>query len=548
MTSLLRRREALASLAASLGSISWLSGCASAPAAAPAAVNTDPIKVPLVMPEPRDAGLASLVLIGDSTVRNGRDDGQGLGAVGQWGWGYVIERLLDTRRVNVVNRAIGGLSSRTYRTGGHWDRTRAFIKRGDIVVMQFGHNDSSPVNDTSRARGTLRGTGPESEVSETIDNLLTKQRETVYSYGAYLRGYVAEIRALGATPVICAPIPRKRFDEQGRALRSPASYAGWAAAVAREQGVAFIDLDTLVCDRYDALGAVVVDQLFPRATPEERVHTNWAGAALNAQAVAAQLHEQKLLPAEAFLPTVAPADKPTLNPRLPTLFLLGDSTVRSGGQNGGQWGWGEYLAPWLDAKRLQLANHAMAGRSSRTYLREGRWATVRAQLKPGDVVLIQFGHNDVARVGDPAGKNRGSLPGTGPETQDETLADGSRETVLTYGAYLRRYVREALMAGAVPVVIAPVPHKDRWADKRDFEEHAAWGREVAQQEGALFIDLTLRVTDAYRKLGAAEVEKLFADPRTHTNEAGAKLNAACLAAGLRELPQALLKPAVRETL
>jgi lysophospholipase L1-like esterase len=543
MTSVLRRREALASLAASLGPISWLSGCASPPVA-PAAVNTDPIKVPLVMPEPRDASLASLVLIGDSTVRNGRDDGQGLGAVGQWGWGHVIERLLDTRRVNVVNRAIGGLSSRTYRTGGHWDRTRAFIKRGDVVVMQFGHNDSSPVNDNSRARGTLRGTGPE---SETIDNLLTKQRETVYSYGAYLRGYVAEIRALGATPVICSPIPRKRFDEQGRAVRSAASYAGWAAAVAREEGVAFIDLDTLVCDAYDVLGPVVVDQLFPRTTPEERVHTNWSGATLNAKIVAAQLSGQKLLPDQAHLPITLAAVS-NLNPRLPTLFLLGDSTVRSGGQNGGQWGWGEHLSPWLDASRIQLANHAMAGRSSRTYLREGRWTTVRAHLKPGDVVLIQFGHNDVARVGDPAGKNRGSLPGTGPETQDETLADGSRETVLTYGAYIRRYVREALDAGAVPVVIAPVPHKDRWADKRDFEEHAAWGREVAQQEGALFIDLTLRVTEAYRKLGAAEVEKLFADPRTHTNEAGAKLNAACLAAGLRELPQALLEPAVRERL
>jgi lysophospholipase L1-like esterase len=418
-----------------------------------------------------------------------------------------------------------------------------------VVLMQFGHNDASPVNDTQRARGTLRGIGPE---SETIDNLLTRQREIVTSYGAYLRGYIAEIRALGATPVVCSPIPRKRFDAQGLTLRSPASYAGWAAAVAREQGVAFVDLDTLVADRYDALGPGVVDQLFPRSTPEERVHTNWAGAALNAQVVCAQLREQGLLPAQALtlpaasaLMSTSPAPGATLDPRLPTLFLLGDSTVRSGGQNG-QWGWGEYLAPWLDSTRLQLANHAMAGRSSRTYLREGRWDTVRTRLKPGDVVLLQFGHNDVARVGDPAGKNRGSLPGTGPQTQEETLADGSRETVLTYGAYLRRYVREALAAGAVPVVASPVPHKDRWADRRDFEEHAAWGREVAQQEGALFIDLTMRVTEAYRTLGAEKVEALFADPRTHTNEAGARVNAACVAAALRELPQALLAPYLKK--
>ena len=103
-------------------------------------------------------------------------------------------------------------------------------------------------------------------------------------------------------------------------------------------------------------------------------------------------------------------------------------------------------------------------------------------------------------------------------------------------------MREALDAGTVPVVASPVPHKDRWAEGRDFEEHAAWGRGVAQQEVALFIDLTMRVTAAYRTLGAEKVETLFADARTHTTEAGARVNAACVAAALRGPPQALLAP------
>ena len=96
------------------------------------------------------------------------------------------------------------------------------------MLIQFGHNDSSAVNDNQRARGTLRGTGPETQV---IDNQLTGQRETVASYGAYLRGYVADIRALGATPVLCAPVPRKRRDEQGRTPRGSGSYASWAASL-----------------------------------------------------------------------------------------------------------------------------------------------------------------------------------------------------------------------------------------------------------------------------------------------------------------------------
>ncbi len=552
----------LAWLGSSMG-LGGLVACAhrpaasSAPAAPPTPPTTDHQARPLQLPEPANPALPSVVLIGDSTVRNGRDDGQGLGAAGQWGWGHVLERLLDRSHINIVNRAIGGLSSRTYLTGGHWERTRASIRRGDLVLIQFGHNDSSPVNDDQRARGTLRGIGPE---QQEIDNLLTGRRETVSTYGAYLRGYVAACRALGARPVLCSPVPRKRWDDQGRLLRGGASYAGWAAAVAREQGVPLIDLDTLVADRYDALGPAVVDMLFPRLPAGERVHTNWAGAALTAHLVREQLGALGLLPPPALgagtAARAAPAPmvrSPALDPRLPTLFLVGDSTVRSNGQPSPstqvpQWGWGERLAPWIEPGKLQLANHAMAGRSTRTYLREGRWDAVLAQLKPGDVVLIQFGHNDGARVGDPAGKQRGTLPGIGPEQVEEQMPDGSRETVLSFGATLSRYLRSALDAGAVPVVLSPVPHRDRWQTGRDFEDLATWGQAVAQREGALFIDLTLLVTEAYRGLGERAVAALFADERTHTNDAGAVLNAACVARGLRRLPQALLAPLVRESL
>ena len=105
----LHRRKALTTLAASLVPPAKLAGCASSSTApaAPAAVNTDPSRVPLNLPEPRDPALPSLVLIGDSTVRNGRDDGQGKGAEGQWGWGTPIAAYLDPAKINVVNRAVG---------------------------------------------------------------------------------------------------------------------------------------------------------------------------------------------------------------------------------------------------------------------------------------------------------------------------------------------------------------------------------------------------------------------------------------------------------
>lgn len=225
------------------------------------------------------ASQPSLILIGDSTVRNGQDDGQGKGAEGQWGWGNPLADFFDPAKIKVVNRAIGGLSSRTYLSAGHWQRTLALIKAGDVVVIQFGHNDSGPVNDTSRARGTIKGVGEE---TEEIDNLITKEHEIVHSYGWYLRRYVTDIKARGATAIICSPIPRKIWGADGKIVRSADSYAGWAAQVARQQQVGFIDLNEIIASRYDAMGREAVMQLFPQVTPDEHTHTNLAGAQFNA--------------------------------------------------------------------------------------------------------------------------------------------------------------------------------------------------------------------------------------------------------------------------
>ncbi|MGQ3052865.1 MAG: rhamnogalacturonan acetylesterase [Roseateles sp.] len=521
---------------------------------------TDPARAQVQLPEPARPELPSLILIGDSTVRNGRDDGQGKGAEGQWGWGNPIAAYLDPTKINVVNRAVGGLSSRTYRTSGHWDRTRPFIKKGDWVVMQFGHNDASPVNDNSRARGVLRGTGTE---REDINNLLTGKPETVYTYGAYLRGYIAEIRAAGATPVVASPVIRKRWEADGvRVMRAGGNFAGWAAEVARQEGVAFIDLNEWGAKRYEALGKATVERFFPADMPQETVHTNWLGAAVNAQLVIAGLIQNKLLPDGVYLSRFAPDgsdDRPVVDarkvrveaprdPQLPSLVLIGDSTVRSGGQNGA-YGWGERLGAFFDTQRINVVNNAIGGRSSRTFFTESRWTSVLEQLKAGDTLLIQFGHNDGARIGDPAGKNRGSVPGIGAEVVEDTRPDGTKEMVRSFGWYLARYINDAKAKGASVVVLSPIPHKDRWKPEqpRDFENYAAWGEQVARANGAQFIDLTMLVTEAYRAVGAEKVDSFFADARTHTNDAGAVFNATQVVEGLKRLPgkplQAFLRSA-----
>ena len=242
----------------------------------------------LRLPEPANPKLPTLFLIGDSTVRNGRGDG----ANGQWGWGEPIVAYFDPAKINVVNRAVGGLSSRTYLTLGYWERVLAMLKPGDFVMMQFGQNDDGPLNDTSRARGTIKGLGDE---SEEIDNLLTHKHEVVRSYGWYLCKFIADTRAKGATPIVCSPVPRKIWRD-GKIVRGRDSFAGWAEQVAKAQGVAFVDLNEIVARRYDALGQEKVEPLFG----DPHTHTSAAGAEVNAQSVIAGLKGLKDDPLAAF--------------------------------------------------------------------------------------------------------------------------------------------------------------------------------------------------------------------------------------------------------
>jgi len=224
------------------------------------------------------------------------------------------------------------------------------------------------------------------------------------------------------------------------------------------------------------------------------------------------------------------------NTALPTLHVVGDSTVRSGGAGAGLWGWGERLKPFFDPDKLNVVNDAIGGRSARTYFTEGRWQKVADALKPGDFVIIQFGHNDQGRIGDPANKHRADGPGIGDETVADTMPDGSQELVHTFGWYMAKFASDAKARGATAIICSPIPHKQRWEKGRDFASLAGWDAHVAKDQGALFFDLTLVITDAYKKAGPEKVETFFADKGTHTSDAGAQFNAACVIAGLKGLP------------
>lgn len=219
----------------------------------------------------------------------------------------------------------------------------------------------------------------------------------------------------------------------------------------------------------------------------------------------------------------------------PTVYLIGDSTVNNSSEN--FVGWGNVIGEFFDQSKVNVVNKARGGRSSRTFFTENLWQKVLDELKPGDYVLMQFGHNDGGAVD--REKFRGSLRGTGEETQTITGADGKPEIVHTYGWYLRRFVGDAKAKGATAIILSPVP-RNVWKNgrvERASENYGRWAREVAAAEKIYFIDLNEITALKYEQTGAEKVGAVYFTEKdhTHTSAAGARVNAESVVEGIRRL-------------
>lgn len=500
---------------------------------------------------PLNPALPTIFVAGDSTAARGR------GAT-QQGWAVPFADYFDPAKVNIANRARGGRSSRTFIAEGLWDQIIADAKAGDLVLIQFSHNDGSPVNEDEsvpvaarRARGSIPGLGEE---SREIDNIITKKHEVVHTYGWYFRKMIAEAKAKGMQPIVVSSTVRNVWKD-GRIERGPGKYREWAFDVAKAAAVPFIDLSTAMADKFEAMGEAATKAVYQ----QDHTHFDAVGADLHAAAVVAGLKGLRSRATDPFLATLSEkgnavvADKfawlrlPVPRDRaLPSLWLAGDSTVRQGrgdGADGGQWGWGDYLAPYFATEKINVVNRAVGGTGVRSFNTPGGyWEQMMAMVKPGDCVMIQFGHNDNGP--------RGPLKGIGEETEEREAAKGvPGGTVHTWGWYMRRYIADVRAKGATPIVCSLIPRKI-WKDGkivRQSDAHAGWAAQVAAAEKVAFLDLNELIARRYDALGAEKVDAFFADERVHTSRAGAELNAEVVVAALRALEKnpldAYLRPA-----
>ncbi len=221
----------------------------------------------------------------------------------------------------------------------------------------------------------------------------------------------------------------------------------------------------------------------------------------------------------------------------PVVFIIGDSTGKTGGGKGetGQWGWGSFLECFFDTTRISIENHARGGRSSRTFYTEGLWEQVYNGLQKGDYLFVQFGHNDGGPLN--TGRARASLSGTGNESETVIMErHGGPEEVFTFGRYLRYYIRQAKAKGVNVIVLSHTP--GNWWNEgrvtRCDKTYGKWSQEVAQQEGVQYIDLNHLAALKYEALGPEATKDYFMD-NVHTSAKGAVMHARCVVEGVLAL-------------
>ncbi|KAH7310491.1 rhamnogalacturonan acetylesterase [Stachybotrys elegans] len=208
----------------------------------------------------------------------------------------------------------------------------------------------------------------------------------------------------------------------------------------------------------------------------------------------------------------------------PTAYFLGDSTMAARGANDGSTdGWGSYIGNLLT---IPAVNRAIGGRSARSYWNEGRFQSVANEVKAGDVVVIEFGHNDGGspRVND---NGRSACPGYGTET---CVSDRTGETVYTFVFYVIQAARLYTAKGATVILSTQTPN-NQWetgawigAPSR-FVDYQRRARDALASSAVTLVDHHEAVSRMYRRLGRNAVNALYPRDHTHTSPRGAELAA-----------------------
>ncbi|MFE1879100.1 rhamnogalacturonan acetylesterase [Streptomyces diastatochromogenes] len=219
--------------------------------------------VPLAIRAPR--GHRTLYIAGDSTAAQKYAD-----AAPETGWGMALPYFLR-QELEVANHAVNGRSSKSFVDEGRLDVILSVIRPGDLLVIQFAHNDE-------------KNTDP------------TRYTEPWTTYQDYLRKYIDGARAKKAHPVLATPVERRRFDAGGNAVPTHGDYPAAMRALAEAERVALLDIEALSLALWQELGVEETKKYFNWTdTEQDNTHFNPPGAIAVARLVAQELLRTRVL-------------------------------------------------------------------------------------------------------------------------------------------------------------------------------------------------------------------------------------------------------------
>ncbi|KAL9058177.1 MAG: hypothetical protein Q9162_001901 [Coniocarpon cinnabarinum] len=217
----------------------------------------------------------------------------------------------------------------------------------------------------------------------------------------------------------------------------------------------------------------------------------------------------------------------------PTLYLAGDSTMTPAGNADGTQGWG---VPLVSDMTIPIVNNAIAGRSARSFTREGRFTAMAQNVKQGDYVIIEFGHNDGGSLTPTDNGRTDCNPVNGNyATTCQTTYSGVAETVLTYEAYLVNAAKLFQSKGATVIISSATPNNvwETGTYTYSANRFVGYARDAAAATKSVFIDHGQSTADAYQKLGATTVDSFYPHDHTHTSPAGATVVAQAFVTALK---------------
>ncbi|MDR0833420.1 MAG: rhamnogalacturonan acetylesterase [Candidatus Symbiothrix sp.] len=398
--------------------------------------------------------------------------------IGIFGWGQYIADFFD-KDVTFFNHGYNGRSTLSYRTEGLWQkRILSQLHSGDYVIMGWGGND----------------------LKENNPNVYASPED----YAKNLEVFIQEVRDKGAIPILISPIVRNRWDKRGNLVNMYGTYPEVTSEVAKKTKVLYIDTEKSSRKLLESYGQekskdlyfhvdAGVNRLYPKGK-NDQAHFSPEGAKLMASLIVEGLKELKITELTSHLLPVKEEGKAKAKKKV-TLYSIGDSTmsdnrVLSDDPGDPGRGWVQELNRYFKSDDLVIKNFSQAGRSSKSFIDEGRWDKVLDQVTPGDYVLIQFGGNDQ--------KKEDPKRYTDPET--------------TFKDNFRKFIKETRAKGGIPVLATSIVrrHFEKNGTLRDtYGRYATAVPEVGAELNVPVIDLQTSTRKLVESYGVEESKKLF---------------------------------------